>query len=61
MLEPAVSQVEMDLEYPGTALARAGMDSVPAETDFALAEIADERGDMGFEGAGRDSDYADMD
>jgi hypothetical protein len=58
---PVVSQVEMDLEYPGTALARAGMDSVPAETDFAVAEIADAPADMGFEGVGRDSDYADMD
>jgi hypothetical protein len=51
----------MDLGYPGTALARAGMNFVPVERDFGLAEIADERADMGFAGVGKDSDCAETD
>jgi hypothetical protein len=59
-VEPVVSRVEMGSECPGTGLAPVETDFEAAETDFARAEIADEKVEKGFEVAGTDLDSVEM-
>jgi len=59
-VEPAVSQIEMGSECPGTGLTQVETDFEAAETDFARAEIADEKVEMDFAVAGTDLDSVEM-
>lgn len=55
-----VSHVEMGSECPGTGWAQVETDFEAAETDFARAEIADEKVEKDFEVAGTDLDSVEM-
>jgi len=59
-VEPAVSQIEMGSECPGTGLTQVETDFEAAEIDFARAEIADEKVEKDFAVAGTDLDSVEM-